>query len=392
MHPLDDGGLPIFMNNFTLSDIFSGPAGPVFLHSMLIVIIVMTLLVSIRLSITRRKIGYLSMVVALVIFLLQYGQLVQRSFTSGMSDVQTFTGLLLKVLAFVMMNIGMYQLYNTTRKRDIVIFCLFGALTVAASLTYWYAPIWLQSGEQHNTLLRPLGMELYLFILIFISFMLVNPRIGQNGKYQLMLTVYFVMHTVHMANLYLFNGDQRALDLLEITIPIAFHIVLFLFIFERVIELMQAIYTSSITDGLTQLYNRKYFEKQVKQYVQQRVPVAVLFSDIDNFKQLNDTKGHQTGDLVLKKVAQIVKEETEGAGICGRYGGEEIVVLITDPETEAESLAERIRTRVESETTVTVSVGFSQYSKGVTAEELIKQADEAMYQAKTTGKNKVVGF
>ncbi|GAB7056590.1 MULTISPECIES: GGDEF domain-containing protein [unclassified Paenibacillus] len=380
------------MDNFTISDMFFGPAGPVFLHSMLIVIIGMTMFVSIRLLITRRKIGYLSMVVALGIFLLQYGQLVHQTLSHNTGDVQTFTALVLKVLAFVMMNIGMYQLYNVTRKRDIVVFFLSGALSVAAALTYWYAPIWLQSSEEHHALLRPLGMELYLFILIFVSFMLVNPRIGQNGKYQLMLTVYFVMHTVHMANLYLFNGSQRALDLLERTIPFAFHIVLFLFIFERVIELMQAIYISSITDGLTRLYNRKYFENRVKQYVQQRVPVAVLFSDIDNFKKLNDTKGHQMGDLALKKVAQIVKEETEDAGICGRYGGEEIVVLITDPDTKAESLAERIRSRVEEETNVTVSVGYSYYSKGVTAEELIKQADEAMYQAKTTGKNKVVGF
>ncbi|MBP1154807.1 MULTISPECIES: GGDEF domain-containing protein [unclassified Paenibacillus] len=379
------------MNSLKLSDLFFGPAGPVFLHSMLIVIITMTLLVSVRLLITRRKIGYLSMVAALGIFLVQHSQLVRQALTHSMSDAQTFTALLLKLFAFVMMNIGFYQLYNATRKRDIFVFCFFGALSVVVSFTYWYAPLWLQSSEDHYALLRPLGMELYLFILIFVSFMLVNPRIGQNGKYQLMLTVYFVMHTVHMANLYLFNGSQQSLDLLERIIPFAFHIVLFLFIFERVIELMQAIYTSSITDGLTQLYNRKYFENRVRQYVQQRIPVAVIFSDIDNFKKLNDTKGHQMGDLALKKVAQIMKEETEDTGICARYGGEELVVLITDPDTSAESLSERIRSRIEAETTVTVSVGFSYYSKGITAEELIKQADEAMYQAKTTGKNKVVG-
>jgi len=99
------------------------------------------------------------------------------------------------------------------------------------------------------------------------------------------------------------------------------------------------------------------------------------------------------GDQVLKQVAQIVKEEAEPIGsICGRYGGEEMVVLVTDGNADAGELAERIRARVESETIVTVSVGFSQLRKNVTADELIKQADEAMYKAKTSGKKKVVAY
>jgi two-component system cell cycle response regulator len=95
---------------------------------------------------------------------------------------------------------------------------------------------------------------------------------------------------------------------------------------------------------------------------------------------------------VLKQVAQIVKEEIEETGICGRYGGEEIVILITDLDVDSGELAERIRVRVEAESIVTVSMGFSRWKKGLTADELIKQADEAMYKAKTSGKNKVVGI
>jgi diguanylate cyclase (GGDEF)-like protein len=117
-----------------------------------------------------------------------------------------------------------------------------------------------------------------------------------------------------------------------------------------------------------------------------------LFSDIDNFKKLNDTKGHQMGDNVLKQVAAIMKEESEDFGIAGRYGGEEIVVMITDPSINMESFAERVRQRVEEETLVTVSLGYSKYDRGVTVEQLIKQADEAMYKAKTSGKNKVVRY
>lgn len=378
------------MSTLTFSDFVFGPYGSVFLYGMLMVIILMTSLVSFRLLVNRRKIGYFSMIVSLVILLVQYGQLIRQALSPTIGDTAVYTALLVKVLAFVLVNIGLYQLYNATRKRDFLVFGFFVAVTVFVSMTYWYAPAWLDGSEEQMRLLKPLGMELYLFLLLFLSFLLVNPRIGQNGKYQLMLTVYFLGHTLHMANGYLFDGKQRVLGLLEQTVPFVFHTVLFLFIFERVIEILQAIYNSSITDGLTKLYNRKYFYSRVQQYIAQRAPVSVIFSDIDNFKKLNDTKGHHMGDQVLKQVAHIMKEEAEDIGLCGRYGGEEMVVLVTDPDEDAGELAERIRSRVEAETIVTVSMGYSSFKKGLGADELIKKADEAMYRAKTSGKNKVV--
>jgi diguanylate cyclase (GGDEF)-like protein len=158
------------------------------------------------------------------------------------------------------------------------------------------------------------------------------------------------------------------------------------------VEIMQAIYNTSITDGLTRLYNRKFFDRRVAQYVQRGYPVSVLFSDIDNFKKLNDTKGHQTGDEILKQVAEILRQESEECGIAGRYGGEEMVVLVTDPAVKMDQFAERIRSRIESETIVTASIGYSRSKGNVTADELVRQADEAMYKAKTSGKNKVVKF
>ena len=163
-------------------------------------------------------------------------------------------------------------------------------------------------------------------------------------------------------------------------------------LFERVVELMQAIYNSSITDGLTRLYNRKFFYNRVTQHVQRHLPVYILFSDIDNFKKLNDTQGHQMGDNVLKQVAQIMKDEAEECGIAGRYGGEEMVIMVSDPSVKMDAFAEQIRSRIEKETIVTASIGYSKYKNGLSAEELIKQADEAMYRAKTTGKNKVVKY
>ncbi|MCS7460112.1 GGDEF domain-containing protein [Paenibacillus doosanensis] len=380
------------MNAFSLSDLWNGPLGAVLSYTIILSILLVNLLVSIRLLLTRRKIGYFSLMLSLLILMTQYVQLTVFEFTQDQSDVSNFVAMLLKLLSFLLINTGMYQLYNPTKWKDSVVFLLCLGVTIAVSATYWFIPDWLQGGGEQIPMLKPLGMDLYLFLLIFVSFLLVNPRIGQNGKYQVMLTLYFCSHMIHMANMYLFGNSQTVLTKFEQLIPMAFHLVLFLFIFERIIEIMQAIYHSSITDGLTKLYNRKYFYNRVAQHIAQKINVSVIFSDIDNFKKLNDTKGHHMGDLVLKQVAQIVKEEAEEVGICGRYGGEEMVVLVTDSEVNANELAERIRTRVEAETIVTVSMGFSRYSKNISADELIKQADEAMYKAKTSGKNKVVAF
>ncbi|NOU97910.1 diguanylate cyclase [Paenibacillus sp. LMG 31456] len=378
------------MNGLRLEDLWLGTLGAVVSYLIIEVILLLTLLVSIRLLVTRRKIGYFSITLSLFILMAQHYQLIYFELTHSTSDLAFYWAILLKLLSFLLVNLGVYQLYNPTRLRDGIVFLLCFAVTALFSLSYWYIPDWLQGSSEQIRLLRPLGIELFLFLIIFVSFLLVNPRIGQNIKYQLMLTLYFCTHVIHMANSYVFDGVQSVLTKLEQIIPMVLYIVLFLFIFERVIELMQAIYNSSIRDGLTQLYNRKYFYNRVRQHIEGRINVSVLFSDIDNFKKLNDTKGHHMGDQVLKQVANILKEETDQIGICGRYGGEEMVVLVTDTETDASKLAERIRARIEAETIVTVSMGLSRYSKNVTADELIKQADEAMYKAKTSGKNKVV--
>lgn len=361
-----------------------------YIYSMLLVIVLLTWILSFRLLVTRRKIGYLSMVVALVLLFSEYVMIIRAAFIPNQSEVMDFALLLLKLLSFIMMNAGIYQLYNTTRKRHAFVFMLICAGAVLVSISYWKLPMELAGEGEQLELLRPLGMELYFFVLIFLSFMLINPRIGQNGKYQLMLTAFFIMQTLHMADMYLIEQAAPVFIWAELTALFVTHIVLFLFIFERIIEIMQAIYQSSITDTLTGLYNRNWLYKQTRAAISQGQHAAILFSDIDNFKKLNDQKGHHAGDAALKNVARIMIEEAEDIGYGCRYGGEELVVLVTDASQDAEELAERIRSRVEEESGVTVSMGVSIVKKGMTAEQLIKKADEAMYQAKTTGKNKVV--
>jgi diguanylate cyclase (GGDEF)-like protein/PAS domain S-box-containing protein len=163
----------------------------------------------------------------------------------------------------------------------------------------------------------------------------------------------------------------------------------------------------AVTDGLTMLFNRRYFQdslaREFKRLDRHRaLPLlALAMIDLDNFKNLNDTYGHQAGDQVLRAVGKILKATVRMTDIVARYGGEEFVVIM--PETDKEGmviLAERIRSTIE-ETEVqyndvsvgtTVSIGLASFpSDNIKGEEdLIRSADDALYRAKATGKNKTI--
>ncbi|NIO04328.1 MAG: diguanylate cyclase [Proteobacteria bacterium] len=162
--------------------------------------------------------------------------------------------------------------------------------------------------------------------------------------------------------------------------------------------------TISVTDSLTGLYNRKHLMETLAHEVTrgQRYDhsLSVLMIDIDHFKKYNDTFGHLAGDRLLAKMARIFKESIRSIDYVARYGGEEFVVML--PETgsrEAISAAERIRTRVVGETMIdsdethstTISIGVAGFPEnGDTLESVVASADEALYQAKRGGRNRVV--
>jgi diguanylate cyclase (GGDEF)-like protein len=168
-------------------------------------------------------------------------------------------------------------------------------------------------------------------------------------------------------------------------------------------------------DELTGLYNRRGFNEESERIFKgtsavwkrkhqrnQEVDVAlsVIFFDADNFKMINDVYGHDVGDAVLKKIAELLKKHLRTSDIVARWGGEEFVVaLFGAPAQDAPSVAERIRkdietTKLPKETKkklkVTVSVGIATYNGEDSLLDLINHADEAMYRAKAAGKNKVV--
>lgn len=167
-------------------------------------------------------------------------------------------------------------------------------------------------------------------------------------------------------------------------------------------------------DELTGLYNRRGFHEESerifkgtssvwKRKHQQNkevdVALSVIFFDADNFKMINDVYGHDTGDVVLKKIAELLKKHLRTSDIVARWGGEEFVVaLFGAPAQDAPAVAERIRKDIETtklpqtkkKMKVTVSIGIATYSGEDSLLDLITHADEAMYRAKKAGKNRVV--
>ncbi len=151
-----------------------------------------------------------------------------------------------------------------------------------------------------------------------------------------------------------------------------------------------------LIDPLTGIYNKKKFQKRLTQEISRakryKDPLSLILFDIDSFKDINDTHGHLIGDEVLKKVAKTVGKAIRKADLFARIGGDEFAIIA--PKTDKESayaLAEKIRgliENIEAEPGVTCSFGIAEYREPMEAETLITRADEALYRAKKSGKNR----
>ncbi|HEX2568082.1 MAG TPA: diguanylate cyclase [Polyangia bacterium] len=159
------------------------------------------------------------------------------------------------------------------------------------------------------------------------------------------------------------------------------------------------------TDALTKVANRRMLDQRLleeferaRRYLR---PLALLVVDVDHFKSVNDTYGHQVGDRVLTEVACSIQDTIRKSDLVGRFGGEEFVVVAPEtPAAPVRSLGERIRLNIQKRTaaakdaglpTVTASLGAATTELNVdTVAELLKRADEALYEAKQAGRNRVI--
>jgi len=158
-------------------------------------------------------------------------------------------------------------------------------------------------------------------------------------------------------------------------------------------------------DMLTGIYNRRFLDSRLKEECDRHHrysrPLSLMMIDIDFFKKVNDTYGHQCGDHILKAVAEKASLIIRKTDVMARYGGEEFCCLLpeTDPAA-AEAVAENLRMQIEemvssfegNQVSVTISLGISSINGDDTPESLLKRADEALYEAKHTGRNRFVRF
>ncbi|MGW8192728.1 MAG: GGDEF domain-containing protein [Desulforhopalus sp.] len=161
------------------------------------------------------------------------------------------------------------------------------------------------------------------------------------------------------------------------------------------------------TDPLTQVYNRRrfleYLEDEISRFIRYNRPASLLMFDIDHFKNVNDTHGHQAGDMVLREVARTCKDILRDTDIIGRYGGEEFVVFLLETDKHhALQVAEKLRQTVEKlvihqngeAISVTISIGIALFeiTNDLNRDVLINRADKALYEAKDSGRNRIVCY
>jgi two-component system, cell cycle response regulator len=174
---------------------------------------------------------------------------------------------------------------------------------------------------------------------------------------------------------------------------------------ERIINLERKILELANTDPLTGVLNRRAFMERMDQETarsqRNNTPLSFILSDIDHFKKVNDTYGHQAGDLVLRQFCKTLSASMRHYDFIGRYGGEEFVVCLPGADgLEAQSAAERMRTQIEAmeialpdgsgSIRITASFGISSYAveSRESMDALIKRADDALYRAKDQGRNR----
>ena len=170
---------------------------------------------------------------------------------------------------------------------------------------------------------------------------------------------------------------------------------------ERQIEKIKQ---DSVIDPLTKAYNRRAYDKKIKQEImgfrRYARPTALAIADIDHFKKINDTYGHHVGDMVLRSLSQLMKKEIREVDVLARYGGEEFALILPHTSYErALEVAERIRRKIENsllrdkekQFSVTLSFGVGSLKDDDTPGSYVERVDKALYRAKDGGRNRVVG-
>ena len=257
----------------------------------------------------------------------------------------------------------------------------------------------------NNTSIIPAGFKLnliisFIFLLIYTLLLFkINSNIINGLNTIVLIGIYFALSLGLLAQYNIW------IDLAyPIFLVLATYTTIYVIKFIRKSQDFEKTYKLATTDGLTELYNHRYFQEQMlanidscKRY---KNNFSLILIDIDFFKKFNDKFGHQAGDDVLRQVAAILKKSVRASDIVARYGGEEMAIILTNTNLEdAKITAQKICKAVADqpfklvggiECRVTISLGVSTYPMhGTTAQELIEISDKGLYNAKENGRNQV---
>jgi len=227
-----------------------------------------------------------------------------------------------------------------------------------------------------------------------------------NQKTKFYMCFNFIIDDEYYLVLHIQAKSQNELDLIKEDIAVIKN---YLEMAKPVIEskiLLKMLRDTTLKDPMTTLYNRRFLDELIQSNISSRLEEtkihSIMMIDIDFFKQVNDTYGHDVGDVVIKKLAEVMKNHVRDSDMPVRYGGEEfIILLLNTTEEKALEIAKNISNSFNQEEfsssteifTKTISVGISNYPKDAnTLEKAIKHADDALYVAKNTGRNKIVKY
>lgn len=319
-------------------------------------------------------------------------------------------------------NISMYKLLKAVENNDIKAFdfhnkiVYFGA--TAASLfdiktvpvDKVYPGVEVQATYVNNLLDGSLIKQCPEYVNILAGLLLALLTVIFVMKIQSMPTAFGLSVTIS-AFYVMFAYELMRFKYYWIKIVSPLSIVLFAFILAVIVKYLiksrdfDTQYKLATTDGLTELYNHRYFQEQMQRFVSHSDRYNTVFSliiiDIDFFKKFNDNFGHQSGDAVLRQVAFTLKKNVRATDIVCRYGGEEMSIILPNTKNEeAVAIANKLCTIIGTkkcklangkESNVTISLGVSTYGEedGLTPTELIASADKRLYHAKENGRNRV---
>lgn len=346
----------------------------------------------------------------------------EKKMTSTYSKIYYFTSLLhvFYVAVFIQNNCIPLVIYNVI---SIVLYIALGtSARTAKRLNTHFAICFVEIllNSVLSTMLVGLdsGFMLYLIAIMPLLFYSIHMLFKKDLKESIVFCI-VIMAMYYMAVLLDMLGSFRITELDEgiehvlymVNLSSAFVILIgFLLVFvskvdvekEELTQEKNEMANSANYDALTNLLNRRSFDKYMSSSIEAAITenngFSVLMCDIDDFKKVNDTYGHDCGDKVLINVAEKLKGTVRGNDVVFRWGGEEMLILLAVDGEIAEQVAQRCRKAVESSEVVyngqtvkvTITIGGCSYVTGLDQERMISKADENLYQGKSNGKNQVV--